>query len=112
MKKLTTAILLGSMLFMGMGCNKGPDKNNTTPSEVREKQTLEYAQDFGFKNLNDKYFTVPFYSDNNDAVTYLCNALWEEFGIASGGKVYKLGLNSPWLGIDACKTMWNTTALK
>lgn len=107
MKRFLTMTLSVLMLFTAVGC--GSEKKN---ENVRERETLVAASEFGYQTLNDKYFSVPFYSDNNDAVTYLCNALWEEFGIASGGKVYKLGLNSSWLGIDALKTMWNTTPLK
>lgn len=113
MKKLLTAMLSLIMLFTATGCaNDNKDSSGNTPQPSREKQELVSANEFGFQTMNDKFYSVPFYSDNNDAVTYLCNALWEDFGIASGGKVYKLGLNSAWLGIDALKTMWNVTPLK
>lgn len=93
MKKLLTAMLSLIMLFTATGCtNDNKDSSGNTPQPLREKQELVSANEFGFQTMNDKFYSVPFYSDNNDAVTYLCNALWEDFGgNAMGQKLGEVG---------------------
>ncbi len=111
MKKFLSLILSGLLVLGATGCNNNPSNSSGT-EPAREPVELPYVNEFGYDPLETKYISSPFYSDNNDAVTYLCNALWDEFGLASGGKVYKLGLNSAWLNIDVLKTMWHSGALK
>ena len=108
MKKIIAILTAVTLIATFSGCS--PSGKDEKP--VRERRELSYVGDFGFDEVKQKFISNPFYSSKNDVVTYLCNVLWDDFGLATGGKVYKLGLNSSWLNIDVLKTMWNANALK
>lgn len=102
-KKRIAWLLAAVCAFGAFGCEKPP---------VRERQALVSYRELGLDTVEEAYVDTPFYSSNEDAVTYTANALWDQFGLASNGDVAKLGLNSSWLYWDTAKSVWYAGSLK
>lgn len=105
MKKAVALLLAGCCLFGLAGCGGGED----TPDPelpTREEQPLVGYNELGLEEIVPDYIDSTFFSENNDAVTYVANALWDQFGLGTGGAVAKLGSNSSWLYWDAVKASW------
>lgn len=100
MKKTIAILLAVSCLFGAAGCAK------SDPAPLREEKALLGYDEIGLEEIVPEYIDGTFFSNNQDAVTYVCNALWDQFGLGTGGAVAMLGGNSAWLYWDAVKSSW------
>ena len=92
------------MVMCGTACQ------DPVKQPVRERLELQGYETLGKDEA--AFVNTPFYSDRDDEVTYAFNALWDTFGVASGGAVAKYGANSSWLYWDAAKWMWSADSAR
>lgn len=111
MKKILIFLLAAICAFCAVGCVDSPSDNDNTDNPpdnatVREYKPLVSYTDFGLDKVSESMKDYVFYSSGNDAVTYVANALWDQFGIANGGYVGARGGGSAWLYWDTVKFSW------
>lgn len=102
--RLFAAALACAMVMGGTACQ------DPVKQPVRERLELQGYEALGKDEA--AFVNTPFYSDRDDEVTYAFNALWDTFGVASGGAVAKYGANSSWLYWDAAKWMWSADSAR